>query len=135
SDLLGPLKLGQPQGEVFLGRDLGHQANYSDEVASRIDAEIRLIIDSAHTEARAILTTHRATLDRLAAALIEKETLDSPELTAILGDLPPWPSRSVSANGNGARTGARRRSSRAPKPSRSEEHTSELQSRFDLVCR
>jgi len=117
SDLLGPLKLGQPQGEVFLGRDLGHQANYSDEVAARIDAEIRLIIDAGHKEARAILTTHRATLDRLAAALIEKETLDTPDLMGILGDLPPWPSRAV-ANGNGARPGAtRRRSSRTAKPS------------------
>ena len=110
SELLGPLKLGQQQGEVFLGRDFGHQANYSDEVASRIDSEMRVIVDNAHEEARAILTTHRRVLDRLAAALIEKETLDTPELMEIIGGLPPWPGR-LNLNGHG--NGASRRRSRA----------------------
>ncbi|PLS76744.1 MAG: cell division protein FtsH, partial [Actinobacteria bacterium] len=90
SDALGPQQLGQQNGEVFLGRDFGHQPNYSDEVASRIDAEVRGLIDDAHDEALSILTTHRATLDKLAAALMEKETLDTPALMEILGDLPPW---------------------------------------------
>ncbi|MDP9387224.1 MAG: ATP-dependent zinc metalloprotease FtsH [Actinomycetota bacterium] len=90
SEVLGPQQLGEKNQEVFLGRDLGHQANYSDEVAARIDAEVRKLIDEAHDEALAILTTHRATLDRLASALIEKETLDTPQLTEILGELPPW---------------------------------------------
>ena len=90
SDALGPQQLGQQNGEVFLGRDFGHQPNYSDEVASRIDAEVRHLIDNAHEEALAILTTHRAALDALAAALMEKETLDTPALMEILGDLPPW---------------------------------------------
>jgi cell division protease FtsH len=80
---------------VFLGRDFGHQANYSQEVAARIDAEVRLLLDNAHEEARAILLKHRKTLDALAAALIEKETLDTPELMEILGELPPWPGRSA----------------------------------------
>jgi cell division protease FtsH len=93
SELLGPQQLGQKSGEVFLGRDFGHQANYSDEVAARIDSEIRVLIDQAHTEARAILEAHRATLDRLAATLVEKETLDQAELQDILGPLPPWASR------------------------------------------
>jgi cell division protease FtsH len=109
SELLGPLQLGQKHGEVFLGRELGHQANYSDEVAARIDAEIRLLVDHGHEEARAILTHHRRTLDKLAAALVEKETLDTPELMAILGDLKPWPGRH-SVNGNGA---AKRRATTA----------------------
>jgi cell division protease FtsH len=108
SDLLGPLKLGEKQGEVFLGRDFGHQANYSDEVAGRIDAEIRVIIDTAHSEARAILTKHRATLDRMAAALMEKETLDTPDLMAIMGNLPPWGGKPKSTNGNGALPGRKR---------------------------
>jgi cell division protease FtsH len=109
SDLLGPQQLGQKQGEVFLGKDYGHQANYSDEVAARIDAEIRQLIDAAHDEAKAILATHKATLDQLAAALIEKETLDTPELTEILGPLPPWPGRNVNGNGNGNGSTRRRR--------------------------
>ena len=90
SDVLGPQQLGQQNGEVFLGRDFGHQPNYSDEVASRIDEEVRGLIDNAHDEALSILTTHRAALDELAAALMEKETLDTPALMEILGDLPPW---------------------------------------------
>jgi cell division protease FtsH len=90
SDLLGPQQLGQKNGEVFLGRDFGHQANYSEEVASSIDAEVRRMIDEAHSRARAILTTHRETLDQLAAALVEKETLDTSELMKIIGSLPTW---------------------------------------------
>jgi cell division protease FtsH len=106
SELLGPLQLGQKHGEVFLGREIGHQPNYSDEVAGRIDAEIRLLVDHGHDEARAILTYHRKTLDALAAALVEKETLDTPELMKVLGGLKPWPGRNA-VNGNGS--AARRR--------------------------
>ncbi len=93
SETLGPLQLGEKNGEVFLGRDLGHQANYSDDMAARIDAEVRKLIDSAHDEATTILRTHRATLDRLASALIDQETLDTPQLMEVLGDLPPWATR------------------------------------------
>jgi cell division protease FtsH len=93
SDTLGPLQLGQQNNEVFLGRDLGHQANYSDEVAARIDDEVRTLIEEARAEALEVLTTHRATLDRLASALLEAETLDTPELMEVLGELPPWPAR------------------------------------------
>src|SRR5438094_546675 len=93
SEEIGPQQLGHKNGEVFLGRELGHQANYSDEVAGKIDAEVRKLIDEAHSEALDILVTHRKTLDRLAAALVEKETLDTPEVMAILKDVPKRPSR------------------------------------------
>ena len=99
SDLLGPQQLGQKQGEVFLGRDYGHQANYSDEVAANIDAEVRKLIDDAHDEAKAILEAHRDVLDRLADELIEKETLDTPELADIMGHLAPWPGKAAVAAG------------------------------------
>ena len=111
SDVLGPLRLGQEHGEVFLGRDFGHQANYSDEVAARIDTEVQAIINAAHVEARSILETHRATLDKLAAALMEKETLDTPELMEIMGELPPWTGK-ASANGNGKAPASPRRRAR-----------------------
>jgi cell division protease FtsH len=91
SDQLGPQALGQREGEPFLGRDINHTPNYSDEVATSIDAEVRRLIDEAHDLARDILTTHRATLDELAAALMEHETLDTPDLMAIIGHLGPWP--------------------------------------------
>jgi cell division protease FtsH len=93
SDTIGPMRLGQADHEVFLGRDYGHQANYSDEVAARIDAEVLALIDGAHQRAEAILETHRATLDRLALRLVEKETLEGEELAGLLGDLPSWTAR------------------------------------------
>jgi cell division protease FtsH len=104
SDAIGPQQLGQKHGEVFLGRDFGHQANYSEEVAGNIDAEVRRLIDEAHQEAAEILVTHRATLDKLADALVEKETLDTPEVMAILGDVSKRAPRSEGAeSGNGRR--------------------------------
>ncbi len=93
SDVLGPLQLGQQGDEVFLGRDMNHHVNYSDQMAAHIDVEVRALIDGAHDVAVEILEAHRSTLDRLASSLMEEETLDTPELMAILGDLPPWPAR------------------------------------------
>jgi cell division protease FtsH len=87
SDRLGPQQLGSQNGEVFLGRDYGHEATYSDEVAGLIDGEVRRLVDAAHDRARAILTTHRATLDRLSVALVEKETLDDADLAEVFGDI------------------------------------------------
>jgi len=84
SDDLGPQRLGQKSGEVFLGKDQGHEANYSDDVASQIDAEVRRLVASAHTEAREILTIHRQVLDRLAESLIEHESLEGEALQEIL---------------------------------------------------
>ncbi|MGI8984512.1 MAG: ATP-dependent zinc metalloprotease FtsH [Acidimicrobiales bacterium] len=93
SDEIGPQQLGQKNGEVFLGREFGHQANYSDQVAANIDSEVRRLIDEAHNEAAEIIIEHREVLDRLADALIEKETLDTPEVMALLGDVPKRPRR------------------------------------------
>jgi cell division protease FtsH len=87
SDEIGPQQLGHKSGEVFLGRDLNHRANYSDQLAARIDSEVRRLIDEAHSDAREILKTYRSTLDRLADALIEKETLDTDEVMEIFADV------------------------------------------------
>src|SRR5438477_3417766 len=104
SDAIGPQQLGQKNGEVFLGRDFGHQANYSEEVAGNIDAEVRRLIDQAHQEAADILVTHRATLDKLADALVEKETLDTAEVMAILAEVSKRAPRTEGAeSGNGRR--------------------------------
>jgi len=63
---------------------MGGSANYSDEIAALIDDEVTKLIDGAHTQAARILTKHRRVLDSLAEALIEHETLDTPELMEIL---------------------------------------------------
>jgi len=90
SDKLGPLKYGQPEAEVFLGRDYARHQDYSDDVASVIDEEVRKLITQAHEEARAILTTHKDALDRLAAKLIEKETMSGEEVGEVLDDVFKW---------------------------------------------
>jgi len=89
SDALGPRKLGETQREAFLARDHGHQANYSDHLATMIDDEVRKLIDEAHEEAREILTIHRDVLHRLAENLIEHETLDDVALMEIFDALRP----------------------------------------------
>ncbi len=90
SDRLGPMKYGQPSGEVFLGRDYVRQQDYSDEVAGFIDEEVRKLIGQAHEEARQILTTHRDSLDKLANVLMERETIDAEEVAQLLQDVPKW---------------------------------------------
>ena len=92
SDRLGPMKYGHANGEVFLGRDYGRQQDYSDEVAAFIDAEVRKLISQAHKEARQILETHRAALDRMAEVLLAKETIDAAEVAEIFKDVPKWQS-------------------------------------------
>jgi cell division protease FtsH len=87
SDRLGPQQLGKVKGEVFLGYDKGHEADYSSDVASVVDSEVRRLIDHAHDRARSILSTHRSTLDVLATRLVEKETLEDAELAEIFGPL------------------------------------------------
>ncbi|MDH3730451.1 MAG: ATP-dependent zinc metalloprotease FtsH [Acidimicrobiia bacterium] len=90
SDTLGPRRYGTPDAEVFLGRDYGQRQDYSDDVASHIDDEVRFLINQAHEEARSILTVHRDALDRIAAELVDKETLDAQEIEKILHDVPTW---------------------------------------------
>jgi cell division protease FtsH len=87
SDLLGPQQFGTQRGEPFLGKEAGHEANYSDETAASIDAEVRRLLDEAHDEARELLTLHRPTLDRLAEALVAHETLGDRDLQPIWDEL------------------------------------------------
>jgi cell division protease FtsH len=84
SEAIGPQLLARRNGEPFVGRDGVHEPEHSDAVAATIDAEVARLLGAARTEAREILTLHRAVLDRLADALVEHETLGDPELAAIL---------------------------------------------------
>jgi cell division protease FtsH len=69
----------------------------SDDVAAAIDDEIRMLINQAHEEARSIITTHRAALDRIAEVLLEKETVDKEEVAEIFSDVPKWEHTEVGA--------------------------------------
>jgi cell division protease FtsH len=91
---VGPVKLGQSSGEVFMGRDMGHGRDFSERIAERVDAEVRALIEQAHNEAYEVINANRDVLDKLALALLEKETLDHIELAEIFADvtkLPPRP--------------------------------------------
>ncbi len=90
SDVLGPVRLGQAQGEVFLGRDLTSTPDYSESVASRIDTEVRALVDAAHRTARGILEENRAVLDALSAELVDKETLDTERVQELLAPASSW---------------------------------------------
>jgi cell division protease FtsH len=97
SDRLGPLRYGNPESQVFLGRDYSSRQEMSDDVASAIDDEIRMLINQAHEEARSIITTHRAALDRIAEVLLDKETVDAHEVAEIFSDVPKWEHTEVGA--------------------------------------
>jgi cell division protease FtsH len=93
---VGSVKLGLTAGEPFLGRDMGAQRDYSDDVAQTIDAEVRALIEQAHDEAWQVLNTNRDILDKLASELLEKESLDHLELEKLfegivkLAERPLW---------------------------------------------
>ncbi|MFV0253441.1 MAG: ATP-dependent zinc metalloprotease FtsH [Beutenbergiaceae bacterium] len=87
SERVGALRLGQADGEVFLGRDMGHQREYSEDIAGLIDDEVRRLIDAAHDEAWEILTHYRHVLDDLAFALLERETLNQDELAQVFAPI------------------------------------------------
>lgn len=89
SDNLGYMTFGHGHEEqVFLGRDISRDKNYSEEIAASIDREIRRIMDEAFQQAKAIINEHREQLDQIAKLLLEKETIESEEFIALLGEKP-----------------------------------------------
>ncbi|MCL5676743.1 MAG: AAA family ATPase, partial [Firmicutes bacterium] len=84
SEELGPLTFGTKQDQVFLGRDLGRERNYSEEIASVIDREVRHVVNKCYEAARETIRKNRKKLDGIAQALMERETLEGPQLQALL---------------------------------------------------
>jgi cell division protease FtsH len=84
---LGPLALGETEGQPFLGRDFGHIKDYSDDVASKIDAEVRRLVEEAHDEAREICSKYRDKLDLMVEKLLEKESIEKEEVAEILAEV------------------------------------------------
>jgi len=83
SSRLGAIKFGQESSEMFLGRDVGHQRDYSEDIAGSIDLEVRALVERAHDEAWEVLVQYRDVLDHLVTELLEKETLNAEELAEI----------------------------------------------------
>ncbi|MGB3637884.1 MAG: ATP-dependent zinc metalloprotease FtsH3 [Rivularia sp. (in: cyanobacteria)] len=84
SDNLGPVALGRQQGNMFLGRDIMSERDFSEETAATIDTEVRDLVDVAYNRAKQVLQDNRQILDKLAAMLIDKETVDAEELQELL---------------------------------------------------
>ncbi len=90
SERLGPRTFGRKEEMVFLGREISESRNYSEKVAEEIDEEVRQIIDKAYHAAKKVITEHKDKLDGIVKALLEEETIEGDNLTAILtGQAPP----------------------------------------------
>jgi len=87
TERLGAIRFGESNGEPFLGRDLTHQRNYSEQIAAVVDDEVKALISEAHQEAFDILTENRDVLDELVLALFERETLDQKEVAEVFVNL------------------------------------------------
>lgn len=100
TERLGAIKFGTSDSEPFLGREMGHQRDYSEEVAGLVDEEVKKLIETAHNEAWEILVENRDVLDNLVLALLERETLNKEEIAEIFAPVvkrPPRPAWTGSA--------------------------------------
>jgi len=106
SDKLGPIAFGDHDEQIFLGRELATRKNYSEQTAREIDEEVRRIVFECFEKARGILTKHIDDLHRVAEGLLERETLDSEEISILLNDgvLPPL--RRTTTSSRNAASGA-----------------------------
>jgi cell division protease FtsH len=93
TERLGAIKLGDSNSEPFLGRDLGHARNYSEEVAGIVDEETKKLLATAHQEAYDILEENRDVLDSLVLELLDKETLDKEQIAQVFVPLRRRPER------------------------------------------
>ena len=93
TETLGAVKLGESNCEPFLGRDIGHQRDYSEDVAAKVDEEVKSFIAAAHQEAFDVLEENRDVLDALVLALLDRETLDKAEVAEIFTALRIRPER------------------------------------------
>ena len=93
TEAIGAIKLGADSSQPFLGREYGHQRDYSESVAAVVDTEIRKLIENAHQEAFDILVANRETMDAMVVILLEKETLNKEEIAEIFANVIDWPER------------------------------------------
>jgi cell division protease FtsH len=97
SSKLGPITLGQKDSQPFLGKEFGHQPDYSGQVAYQIDEEVRQLLDEAHDEALEILVENDHVLEALATKLLEVETVDGDLLDEVFAPIDKRPSRALTA--------------------------------------
>jgi cell division protease FtsH len=100
---LGPLTFGKKEEQIFLGREISQHRDFSEETARQIDLEVRRLIDEAYQSAHSIVESHAAVMHRIAAALLERETIDAEEVQMLIDgkELPPVRSNLASPNDTG----------------------------------
>ncbi|HET7103604.1 MAG TPA: ATP-dependent zinc metalloprotease FtsH [Terracidiphilus sp.] len=101
---LGPLTFGKKEEQIFLGREIAQHRDFSEETARQIDLEVRRLIDEAYQSAYSIIDTHRDAMHRIAAALLERETIDAEEVKMLIEgrELPPVRSALASPTDTGS---------------------------------
>ncbi|MDH6112237.1 cell division protease FtsH [Kitasatospora sp. MAP12-15] len=114
TERLGAIKFGSDNSEPFLGRDMGHQRDYSEEVAGLVDEEVKKLIENAHNEAWEILVENRDVLDNLVLELLEKETLNKEQIAEIFKSIVRRPARPA-WTGSSRRTPSTRPPVQSPK--------------------
>ncbi|MEJ5298974.1 MAG: ATP-dependent zinc metalloprotease FtsH [Armatimonadota bacterium] len=114
SEELGPITLGRRHGNPFLGRDIMEDRNYSEEVAEKIDAEVRRIIETCYDRAMSILTEHRAKMDEISELLLERETIEREEFERLMAGLST--KRLVQPQGPGDAGGGQPAAQEEPRP-------------------
>jgi len=88
SELIGPLAVGDKEQEIFLGREFAQRREISERTAQMVDDEVKRLVDEAYARATSIISDHRELLDRIADALLERETIDREDLDRLVKDLP-----------------------------------------------
>ncbi|MFB7127899.1 ATP-dependent metallopeptidase FtsH/Yme1/Tma family protein [Kitasatospora xanthocidica] len=114
TERLGAIKFGSDNSEPFLGREMGHQRDYSEEVAGLVDEEVKKLIDTAHNEAWEILVENRDVLDNLVLELLEKETLNKEQIAEVFAPIVKRPTRPA-WTGSARRTPSTRPPVQSPK--------------------
>ena len=92
SEKMGPVSFGRRDEQPFLGRELGHQRDFSEQTALNIDKEVRRIVDENYQRARILLSEHNEILATIAQSLLERETLDLKDVDAIINEIESRPS-------------------------------------------
>ena len=108
SDVIGTLAIGETGEEVFIGREWIQNKNYSEDTARLVDAEVKRIVEEAHSRCRELLQSNAENLRRIAGALLERETISGDELDKLMRDeeLPPLEANGGRAAHDGAAGGA-----------------------------
>jgi cell division protease FtsH len=114
SPKVGSVRLASASGEVFMGRDMGHGREYSEDLAATVDVEVRTLMDNAMAEATAALTANRKVLNALAEQLLESETLNEAELAVLFAKIKKAPERTGWTSGHWSTKPSRVGSTKAP---------------------